>query len=114
LQQDGQVEARDPGDRWGRYSVTLLVEAPALAEEAAASWIAAEIVKWRRFEKASFIWDSTQRIATFSAVVPLARSPKAALLEARDAMVNMIFAVVEEPKDDFTITGLKVELISEA
>ena len=102
-----------PGDRWGRYSVVLLIEAQALADEEAGPYIAAEIVKWQRFEKASFVWDSKEKFATFSAVVPLARSASAAVGEARDAMENMLYAAVREPRD-YEIRALKVELLSEA
>jgi hypothetical protein len=102
-----------PGDRWGRYSVVLLIEAPALADEEAGPYIAAEIVKWQRFEKASFVWDSKEKVATFSAVVPLARSASAAIGEARDAMENMLYAAVREP-GDFEIKALQVELVAEA
>src|SRR6266550_2472169 len=76
------------------------------------AYIAQEIVKWQRFEKASFVWDSAQKLATFSAEVPLARSAKAAVGEAQDAMENMLYAAVREP-GAFTIRALKAEFISD-
>ncbi len=78
----------------------------------AGPYIAQEIVKWQRFEKASFVWDSAQKLATFSAEVPLARSAKAAVGEAQDAMENMLYAAVREP-GAFTIRALKAEFISD-
>jgi hypothetical protein len=107
------MDKRYPGDRWGRYAVILLIEAQALSDHGAATYIADEIVKWRRFDKANFTWDSAATVATFSVEVPVARSSAAAIGEARDAMENMLYAAVKEP-GEYEIKALKVEWLSES
>jgi hypothetical protein len=93
--------------------VTLLVEALALAaDKAAAPYIATEIVKWRRFDKASFAWDSDTGVGTLSLEVLVARSTAAAIGEATDALVNMLYAAIREP-EPYTIKALKVEWLAE-
>jgi len=93
--------------------VTLVIEASSLAtDKGAAPYIAAEIVKWKRFDKASFVCDKNTGVATFSVEVPVARSSATAIGEAQDAIVNMLYAAVRDP-EPYAIKALKVEWLSE-
>ncbi len=88
--------------------MTPLIEAPSLASDKdAAPYIATEIVKWERFEKASFVCDSNTGVATFSVEVPVSRSTAAAIEEARNAIVKMLYAAIREP-GAYTIEALSV------
>jgi hypothetical protein len=82
-----------------------------LRDETACAYIADEIAKWKRFDKATFTWDSSTGVATFSVEIPFARSSAAAIGEARNAIANMLSAVVKEPGDS-AIKALKVEWLS--
>lgn len=73
--------------------------------------MAGEIAKWKRFEKATFTWDSSAAVATFAVEIPTARSSAAAIGEARNAIANILYAAVKEP-GDYAIKALKVEWLS--
>jgi len=99
-------------ERWGRYLVVLVVEGGSWLRDdpEAAPYIAKELKNWRRFDSASFAWDSSS--AVMSVEVPVARSAGAAEGEARDTLNNLIWAAVKEP-GEYAIRPLRVEWLSE-
>ena len=100
-------------ERWGWYAVTLLLEASWIGDDPeAAPYISDDVTKWRRLRKAAFGWSRTDGVGMFSVEV-MARSAAAADGEARDALVNLSWAAVQDP-GELPITTLKVDWRSES
>jgi hypothetical protein len=85
---------RYPGDRWGRYAVVLLIERLAFLrdEPGSGACIAEQAPKWQRYDNTKFVYDEKALVATLSLEIPLARSPKAAVGEAGDALYKFFIA----------------------
>jgi len=74
--------------------------------------IADQVPRWKRYDNASFAYDAEAPVATLSLEIPLARSAKAALNEARDAVYRFILVCVGF-RDDYEVRGLSVKLLTE-
>ena len=107
--------SRSAGDRWGRYAVTLVIERAAFLSEEPASGpcISEAVPRWRRYDKAAFTYDTSAQVATLSLEIPTARSPKAAGLEARDAIDRFVSVCVKNP-GEYEVRALSVEFVDQA
>jgi hypothetical protein len=102
------------GDRWGRYAVMLLIEdADFLMDDPeSGGCIANELPKWQRYDNARFEFKTEDRCATMSLEIPVARSVKAAVGEANDALYRVVIACVREP-GPYKVKTLSVTLLRE-
>ena len=105
---------RYPGDRWGRYAVVLLAEKLSFLrdEPESGTCIASAAPKWQRYDKAMFVYDADAVIGTLSLEMPLARSARAAVDEARDALYKFISVCVRDP-GDYEVKPLSVTFVGE-
>ena len=103
---------RHPGDRWGRYAVVLLALNLSFLRDdpESGACIASEAPSWKRYDNAKFVYDSDALIGTLSLEIPVARSARAAVDEARDAIDKFISVCVRDP-GDYELKALSVTFL---